>query len=91
MSKKPVIFIFGLGFVGRPLGHALAAAGWEVRGTTRDPSKFSAEIAAGWQVYPFSDSMPLADPVAALADVDAIITTITAIGGSDPVLDAHGD
>lgn len=91
MSKKPVIFIFGLGFVGRPLGHALASAGWEIRGTTRTPANFAAEIAAGWKVYPFSDTAPLADPGAALADVDAIVTTITAIGGSDPVLDAHED
>lgn len=91
MSKKPVIFIFGLGFVGRPLGHALAAAGWEVRGTTRSPEKFAAESAAGWKIYPFSDSTPLADAATALAGVDAIITTITAIGGSDPVLDAHED
>lgn len=91
MDKKPVIFIFGLGFVGRPLGHALAAAGWEVRGTTRTPANFAAEIAAGWSVYEFSDQTPLADPANALDGVDAIVTTITAIGGSDPVLDAHED
>lgn len=91
MSKKPVIFIFGLGYVGRPLGHALAQAGWDIRGTTRTPKRFAREIESGWQVYPFSDEMPLADPVAALEGVDAVITTITAIGGSDPVLDAHDD
>ena len=33
------VFIFGLGYVGRPLGHRLAAAGWQVRGTTRAPSR----------------------------------------------------
>ena len=85
------IFIFGLGFVGRPLGHRLAAAGWKVRGTTRTPSTFAAEAAAGWQIHEFADDRPLADPTAALDGVDALLTTITAIGGSDPVLDAHGD
>lgn len=85
------IFIFGLGFVGRQLGHRLAAAGWRVRGTTRTPSKLAAESAAGWQVHQFADDRPLADPQAALDGVDAVLTTITAIGGSDPVLDAHGE
>lgn len=85
------IFIFGLGFVGRPLGHRLAAAGWQIRGTTRTPSRLAAEAAAGWKIHEFADDTPLSDPDAALDGVDAILTTITAIGGSDPVLDAHGD
>lgn len=83
------IFIFGLGFVGLRLGQRLADAGWQIRGTTRRPERLAAQASAGWQIHPFSDDMPLADPQAALADVDAIVTTITAIGGSDPVLDAH--
>ena len=85
------VFIFGLGYVGRPLGHRLAAAGWQVRGTTRTPSRLAAEAEAGWQIHEFADDRPLADPDAALDGVDALITTITAIGGSDPVLDAHGE
>ena len=79
------------GYVGRPLGHRLAAAGWQVRGTTRTPSRLAAEAEAGWQIHEFADDRPLADPDAALDGVDALITTITAIGGSDPVLDAHGE
>ena len=85
------VFIFGLGYVGRPLGHRLAAAGWQVRGTTRNPSRLAAQAEAGWQIHEFADDRPLADPEAALDGVDALITTITAIGGSDPVLDAHGE
>lgn len=85
------IFIFGLGYVGRPLGHRLAAAGWQVRGTTRTSAKLADEAAAGWQIHEFADDRPLADAATALAGVDAVISTITAIGGSDPVLDAHGD
>ena len=85
------VFIFGLGYVGRPLGHRLAAAGWQVRGTTRTPSRLAAEAEAGWQIHEFANDRPLADPEAALDGVDALITTITAIGGSDPVLDAHGE
>ena len=85
------VFIFGLGYVGRPLGHRLAAAGWQVRGTPRPPSRLAAQAEAGWQIHEFADDRPLADPDAALDGVDALITTITAIGGSDPVLDAHGE
>ena len=85
------VFIFGLGYVGRPLGHRLAAVGWQVRGTTRTPSRLAAQAEAGWQIHEFADDRPLADPEAALAGVDALITTITAIGGSDPVLNAHGE
>ena len=85
------IFLFRLGFVGRRLGHRLAAAGWRVRGTTRTPSRLAAQAEAGWQIHEFADDRPLADPEAALNGVDALITTITAIGGSDPVLDAHGE
>jgi nucleoside-diphosphate-sugar epimerase len=85
------VFIFGLGYVGRPLGHRLAAAGWQVRGTTRTPSRLAAQAEAGWQIHEFANDRPLADPDAALDGVDALITTITAIGGSDPVLDAHGE
>ena len=85
------VFIFGLGYVGRPLGHRLAAAGWQVRCTTRTPSRLAVEAEAGWQIHEFADDRPLADPEAALDGVDALITTITAIGGSDPVLGAHGE
>lgn len=85
------VFIFGLGYVGRPLSRRLAAAGWQVRGTTRTPSRLAAQAEAGWQIHEFADDRPLADPDAALDGVDALITTITAIGGSDPVLDAHGE
>ena len=51
----PVVFIFGLGFVGRALGHMMAAAGWSIRGTTRQPEKFAAEAAVGWEIIGFSD------------------------------------
>ena len=85
------VFIFGLGYVGVPLAHALADLGWHIRGTTRAPSKLAAKADLGWQIMPFESGQPLADPQTAFADVDAIISTITAIGGSDPVLDAHGD
>ena len=84
------VFIFGLGYVGTPLAQALADQGWQVRGTTRTPSKLADKANQGWQILPFQSGQPLTDPPTAFANIDAIISTITAIGGSDPVLDAHG-
>ena len=48
------IFIFGLGYVGRPLGHLLARKGWTIRGTTRAPERLQAAAAAGWQTLLWS-------------------------------------
>ena len=91
MTAAPVVFIFGLGFVGRALGHMMAAAGWSIRGTTRQPEKFAAEAAAGWEIIGFSDQQKMPVPARAVDGVSAILSTITAISGSDPVLDLHRD
>lgn len=85
------IFIFGLGYVGSRLGRLLAARGWRVAGTTRTPERLAAETRAGWVIHRFSNDSPLADASSALGGVDAILSTITAIGGRDAVLDAHGE
>ena len=83
-------FIFGLGYVGVPLAQALEKKGWQIRGTTRTPSKLTGKIGIGWEILPFAADNPLINPGTAFANIDAIISTITAIGGSDPVLDLHG-
>ena len=87
----PVIFIFGLGYVGRRFGHMMAASGWSVRGTTRQPDNFAAERAAGWNIIPFSDQQKMPDPARSLDGVSAILSTIAPISGQDPVLRLHAD
>lgn len=87
----PVIFIFGLGYVGRRFGHMMAASGWSVRGTTRQPDNFAAERAAGWNIIPFSDQQKMPDPARSLDGVSAILSTIAPISGQDPVLHLHAD
>ena len=47
-------FIFGLGYVGLPLAQALAKKGWQIRGTTRTPSKLTGKIGIGWEILPFA-------------------------------------
>ena len=81
----PVIFIFGLGYVGRRFGHMMAASGWSVRGTTRQPDNFAAERAAGWNIIPFSDQQKMPDPARCLDGVSAVLYTIAPISGQDPV------
>ena len=47
-------FIFGLGYVGLPLAQALAEKGWQIRGTTRTPSKLIGKIGIGWEILSFA-------------------------------------
>ncbi|MDC1383149.1 SDR family NAD(P)-dependent oxidoreductase [Candidatus Puniceispirillum sp.] len=82
-------FIFGLGYVGVPLARALEKKGWRIRGTTRTPSKLSRKNIQNWKILPFETERPLTNPKRAFEGVDVLISTITAIDGSDPVLDAH--
>ena len=51
----PVIFIFGIGYVGRAFGPIMTTAGWSVRGTTSKPENFTAERGARYDIIPFRD------------------------------------
>ena len=55
-------FIFGLGYVGLSLAQALAKKGWQIRGTTRTPSKLTGKIGIDWEILPFAGDKPLANP-----------------------------
>jgi len=85
------IFIFGLGYVGTALAHQLSAAGWRIRGTTRRPAALASTTPADWQIFSFAAGHRLEDPATALTGVDAILSTIAPIDGTDPVMDAHAD
>ena len=88
---SPVIFIFGLGYVGRAFGHMMAAAGWSVRGTTRHPENFTTESGAGWDIIPFRDQEKMPNTASALDGVSAILSTIAPVSRHDAVLDLHSD
>ena len=71
-----VIFIFGLGYVGRAFDHMMAAAGWSVRGTTRHPENFTTESGAEWDIIPFRDQEKMPNTASALDGVSAILSTL---------------
>jgi len=79
------ILIFGLGYCGARIAQALAARGWTVRGTTRSGR---AAVPAGIEVFAFDGRAPL--PAAALAGLDAVLSTVPPEGVGDPVLTAMG-
>ncbi|MCC7274293.1 MAG: SDR family oxidoreductase [Alphaproteobacteria bacterium] len=79
---------FGLGYVGAAVARALAADGWAVAGTVRDPARAAPLCAAGIAVHVFSAAVPL-DP-AVLAGTTHILATAAPDGARDPVLAALG-
>ena len=83
------IFIFGLGYVGQHLAHALSARGWQVTGTTRSPGKLAGLVPEGWQILKFEDGTAVPDLAARLQACSHLITTISALSGHDPVLACH--
>lgn len=83
------IFIFGLGYVGQHLAHALYRQGWHITGTTRRPDILREKVPADWDILAFNDDMAVDHLAAYLDKATHVITTISAIGGYDPVLRHH--
>ena len=83
------IFIFGLGYVGQHLAHALSARGWQVTGTTRSPEKLVGLVPEAWRILKFEDGIPVPDLASRLQTCSHLITTISALLGHDPVLACH--
>ena len=87
--RKNHIFIFGLGYVGQHLAHALSARGWQVTGTTRSPEKLAGLIPETWHILKFEDGIPVPDLASRLQACSHLISTISALLGHDPVLTCH--
>ena len=83
------LFIFGLGYVGQHLAHALYQQGWHITGTTRRPDILRKNVPEDWDILAFDDGVPSTDLATYLENATHLITTISAIGGYDPVLRQH--
>ena len=66
------LLVYGYGFVGRALARRMAAAGWDVAATWRDPSAAKAMRAEGVEPLPAEDKQAIAER---LADVQAVLVT----------------
>ena len=75
MTGETVLLIFGLGYCGRAVARAAAAAGFRVLGTTR---------AGGEGSLPFAEAAP------ALATATHLLITAAPDEGGDPVLARYG-
>jgi nucleoside-diphosphate-sugar epimerase len=83
------LFCFGMGYTALAFAQALAAEGWRVAGTTRDPAKRARLAGEGFAMHRFERGRPLEDPAAALADATHVLASIPPDEAGDPVLVRH--
>jgi len=93
MSESPGrLFCFGLGYTGGALARRLLAGGWQVAGTSREPSALADLAAAGAQLHRFDRGQPLPQPaLAALKAASHVLSTVPPDAEGDAVLDLHGE
>ena len=89
MADQNHIFIFGLGYVGQHLAHQLSQAGWAVTATTRQPETLAGQVPGQWTLVPFTAGQPVDGLDEHLQNTTHLVSTISALSGSDPVLDQH--
>jgi nucleoside-diphosphate-sugar epimerase len=87
MSK---LFCFGLGYTAQALARVLAAEGWHVAGTTRDPDKRAQLEREGIEIHRFDRDRPLEQAEHVLAGTTHVVTSIAPDEQGDPALDMHG-
>jgi nucleoside-diphosphate-sugar epimerase len=83
------LFCFGLGYTALALARELAAEGWQIAGTTRDPGKQARLEQEGIEVYAFAREQPLEQAAQALAGTTHVLSSIAPDEQGDPVLGHH--
>jgi nucleoside-diphosphate-sugar epimerase len=83
------LFCFGLGYTALALARTLAADGWQVAGTTRDPDKAVELAREGFDVHLFARDRPLDQVAQALEGTTHLVTSIAPDEQGDPVLGQH--
>jgi hypothetical protein len=82
-DRRVKLFCFGLGYSAQALAKRLAAKGWVVAGTARDPTNIERLRGLGYEVVRFAGDAELA---AALADTTHLLHSIPPGSDVDPVL-----
>jgi nucleoside-diphosphate-sugar epimerase len=83
------LFCFGLGYTALALARELAAEGWQIAGTTRDPGKQARLEQEGIEVYAFAREQPLEQAAQAFAGTTHVLSSIAPDEQGDPVLGHH--
>ncbi len=83
-------FCFGMGFVGKTLGHLLRAEGWRVAGTARDERGCKALVEQGFEAFCFTGEEPGEGIGEFLANVGHVLNSVPPGEAGDPVLVYHG-
>jgi nucleoside-diphosphate-sugar epimerase len=83
------LFCFGLGYTALALAQALAAEGWQIAGTTRDPEKHARLDEKGFEVWRFDRDQPLEQAERALAGTTHVLSSVAPDEQGDPVLGRH--
>ncbi len=89
-GAPPALFCFGLGYTAGFLARALAAEGWRIAGTSRDPASCARLGAAGFDMQLFAPGRPLAAPRATLRGATHLLISVPPGAAGDPVLAVHG-
>jgi nucleoside-diphosphate-sugar epimerase len=84
------LFCFGLGYTALALAQELAAEGWQIAGTTRDPDKQARLEQEGIEVHAFARNRPLEQAAQAFAGTTHVLSSIAPDERGDPVLGHHG-
>src|SRR5512146_2410835 len=80
------LFCFGLGFTAETLARRLAAKGWSIAGTVRDPANLERLRGQGYEVCRFAGEPGNTELLPALAGTTHFLHSIPPGGEGDPVL-----
>ena len=90
-DRRVKLFCFGLGFSAEALAKRLAARGWSISGTVRDPTNMQRLRSQGYEICRFAGETDNAEFVATLAGTTHLLHSIPPGAEGDPVLRHYRD
>jgi nucleoside-diphosphate-sugar epimerase len=85
------LFAFGLGYSAQALASRLAAKGWEIAGTAREPGTLERLRQSGHKIVRFADASDRDAVASALPGTTQLLHSIPPVSGIDPVLEVFRD
>lgn len=90
-DRRVKLFCFGLGFSAEALAKRLAARGWSISGTVRDPTNMQRLRSQGYEICRFAGEADNAEFAATLAGTTHLLHSIPPGAEGDPVLRHYRD